>query len=260
MGSGSLGTWVLDLDGVLWLSGEEIPGSAAAVARLRAAGARVLFATNNAEPTLSQLVQRLAAIDVDADPSELVTSGQAAATLVSSGDRVLACGGPGLVEALEARGAAVVDQGPADAVIVGMTRSFDYELLTRAALGVRAGATLIGTNEDPTHPTPQGLFPGSGSLVAAVATAAETQPLFAGKPHEPMADLISSRTDDVRWMVGDRPATDGLLARRLQVPFALVLSGVTTRTEARPPRADADGGAPQAQADDLAALVSQLVP
>lgn len=222
----SAGAWVVDLDGVVWLAGEPIAGGAEAVSRLRAAGIRVVFATNNAEPTLAELVRRLERVDIDAGTDDLVTSAQAAAAMVAPGEVVLACGGPGLVEALEARGATVTDKGPADAVIVGMTRAFDYEVLTDAALAVRGGARLIGTNEDPTHPTPEGLFPGSGALVAAVATAAQTEAELAGKPHEPMVRLLRQRTDDVALVVGDRPATDGMLARRLGVPFALVLSGV----------------------------------
>jgi ribonucleotide monophosphatase NagD (HAD superfamily) len=96
---------------------------------------------------------------------------------------------------------------------------------------VRAGARLIGTNEDPTHPTPHGLSPGCGALLAAVATAAETAPEIAGKPHLPTADAIKSRAADLSMMVGDRPSTDGALATQLGIPFALVLSGVTAASQ-----------------------------
>ena len=111
------------------------------------------------------------------------------------------------------------------------------------------GACLIGTNEDPTHPTPHGLLPGSGALLAAVATAAEAIPEVAGKPHRPTSDAIRARATDLTLVVGDRPSTDGALARQLGVPFALVLSGVT----------GADGvpsdPAPDTVAVDLAGLV-----
>ena len=99
--------------------------------------------------------------------------------------------------------------------------------IDQAARAVRAGARLIGTNEDPTHPTPHGLSPGCGALLAAVATAAETTPEVAGKPHLPTADAIKARAYDLSMMVGDRPSTDGALAMQLGIPFALVLSGVT---------------------------------
>ena len=116
-----------------------------------------------------------------------------------------------------------------DAVVVGWTRSFTFDGVARAAAAVRAGARLIGTNEDPTFPTPDGLWPGAGALLAAVSTAAETAPEVAGKPHRPTADAIAARVPpgELRAMVGDRPATDGELAAQLGIPFALVLSGVT---------------------------------
>jgi HAD superfamily hydrolase (TIGR01450 family) len=220
------GTWVVDLDGVIWLAGRAIDGSAEAVDAVRRAGRRLLFATNNADPTRGDLVERLAAIGIDVEAEDVVTSAEAAASMLEPGASALACGGPGLDEALRERGVTVAASGPVDAVVVGMTRAFDYAMLTRAELAVRAGARLIGTNEDPTHPTPEGLFPGSGALVAAVATAAQTDAALAGKPHEPMVALIRRRAPDVALVVGDRPATDGKLARRLGCPYALVLTGV----------------------------------
>jgi glycerol 3-phosphatase-2 len=151
---------------------------------------------------------------------------------------------------LLARGVELVDGSPADAVVVGWTHNFDFERLTLAARVVRAGARLIGTNEDSTHPTPEGLLPGSGALLAAVATAADTVPEVAGKPHRPIVDLIRQRTDDTALVVGDRPSTDGALAAALGVPFALVLSGVTASADQEPPRAAYCSA-------DLLALVSE---
>jgi ribonucleotide monophosphatase NagD (HAD superfamily) len=144
-----------------------------------------------------------------------------------------------------------VPEGPADAVVVGWTRSFTFEAVARAAATVRAGARLIGTNEDPTHPTPDGLLPGAGALLAAVVTAAETTPEVAGKPHRPTADAINGTVSpgELRAMVGDRPATDGELAAQLDIPFALVLSGVT-----RPGRVPGDADA-AIVAPDLLRLV-----
>jgi len=117
---------------------------------------------------------------------------------------------------------------------------------------VRAGARLIGTNEDPTHPTPHGLSPGCGALLAAVATAAETTPEVAGKPHLPTADAIKARATDLTMMVGDRPSTDGALATQLGIPFALVLSGVTGAN------AVPTDPAPYEVAPDLASLVHSV--
>ena len=222
-----IGTWLIDLDGVVWLSDQPIAGSATAIGHLRDAGIRIAFATNNSAPTVSSLVERLKLAGIDAEASEIVTSAQAAASLLGTGSTALVCGSTGLIEALADREIEIRSRGPVDAVVVGWTDRFDFEMLTRAAMAVRDGARFIGTNEDPTHPTPMGLHPGSGAILAAVATAAEAIPEVAGKPHEPMAALVRERYPDASLMVGDRPATDGVFASRLGIPFALVLSGVT---------------------------------
>src|SRR5262249_55559255 len=112
--------WVLDLDGVVWLAGTAIPGAPEAVRRLHAAGETVAFVTNNSGPTLAQSVATLQRAGIEVDETELVTSGEAAASLLEPGSRAAVVGGPGLTEALEARGVTVVpahDQ-PA-AVVVG---------------------------------------------------------------------------------------------------------------------------------------------
>jgi len=246
------GTWVLDLDGVIWLTGEPIAGAPGAVAALRGAGVRTLFATNNSAPTTAELLDRLARAGIAASKDDLVTSAHAAAGLLEPGTTVSVLAEGGVLEALAERGVRVVAEGPVDAVVVGWTHDFDFERLAAAATAVREGARLIGTNEDATHPTPHGLLPGSGALLAAVATASGVDPEVAGKPHEPMAALITQRVSDAVVVVGDRPSTDGLLARRLDVAFALVLSGVTSPGGA-PPEPPPDVSAP-----DLAGLVAEF--
>jgi 4-nitrophenyl phosphatase len=244
-------TWALDLDGVLWRGAMPIPGAAEAVARLRAHGDRVAFLTNNAAPTVAEHLAKLAGMGVEASAEELLTSAQAAATLLPSGATALACAGPGVREALAARGVRTVDAGPADAVVVGWHLEFDFSRLARAADAVRRGARLIGTNEDATFPTPDGLLPGAGALLAAVAYASEARPEVAGKPHPPMRRLIAERIGSVATVVGDRPSTDGELARALGARFGLVLSGVTGEGEL-----DGLRPVPDVVAPDLGALVS----
>ncbi|MBV8983897.1 MAG: HAD-IIA family hydrolase [Acidimicrobiia bacterium] len=221
--------WILDLDGVLWLSDEPIPGSADAVARLRDRGERVLFVSNNSSARVDEYLAKLERVGVPAGPDDLVTSGQAAARLLEPGETALVCAGEGVDEALRARGVRTVEDGDADAVVVGWHRDFNYEGLTRAATAVMAGARLIGTNDDATYPTPEGPIPGGGAILGAVAIAAGVDPTVAGKPHAPMVHLVEARLGDVDGsrVVGDRPSTDGLFAVALGVPFALVLSGVT---------------------------------
>jgi HAD superfamily hydrolase (TIGR01450 family) len=247
------GTWVLDLDGVVWLAQQAIPGSADAVARLRHAGITVLFATNNALPTTAELVSQLAAVDIAATPDDLVTSAQAAASMLAPGSTAVVCAGGGVTEALAARGVHVVAEGPADAVVVGLTRDFTFDLLATAVTAVRGGARLVGTNDDATYPTPGRLLPGAGALVAAVVTAAGVPAEVAGKPHPPVVALLAARAPDVAMVVGDRPSTDGLLAERLGVSFALVRSGVTPAGE---PVTDVT---PDIDAPDLAAVVERVL-
>ncbi len=249
------GTWVIDLDGVIWLAGRPIPGADEAVGRLRGTGVRVLFATNNSAPTRAQLHRSLAHCGITADDADLLRSADVAAGMLAPGSTALVVGEDGIVEALTNHGITVVPEGPADAVVVGLARTFTYDVLDRASAAVRSGARLVGTNEDATFPTPEGLVPGAGSLLAAVATASEATPEVAGKPHPPTAAAIKARVPEgeLRAAVGDRPSTDGALAAQLGVPFGLVFSGVT------PPGASpADTGA-AATAKDLRSLVDQAL-
>lgn len=221
---------MLDLDGVIWLGDEPIEGSAAACARLHEAGAPTVFVTNMSALTLADQEAKLARHGIDA-AGRVVTSSMAAATLCAPGERAVVLGGPGVVEALELRGVEVVPQSPADVVVVGMDTSLDYEGLARASLAVRSGARLLATNADPSYPTPRGLLPGAGALVAAVETAAGVRATVAGKPHEAVANLVRSRIGAVGVVVGDRADTDGAFSQAIGYDFALVLSGATTTAD-----------------------------
>lgn len=238
--------WALDLDGVLWLGDAPIPGAADAVARLQAAGP-VAFVTNNSSQPVGEVEAKLAAHGIAADGA-VVTSAMAAAGLVEPGEVALVCAGPGVDEALTARGATTVREGDADVVVVGFHRDFDYGRMEAASTAVRRGARLLATNDDATYPTERGPVPGGGAILAAVATAAGVAPTVAGKPHAPMATLVRDRLGAAGTMVGDRPDTDGRFARTLGWRFALVLSGVTTELPVDPE--------PDVVATDLAALVA----
>ena len=252
-----------DLDGVVWLARRAIPGAAEAVERLRVAGRRVLFVTNNSMSPIAEQEGALAAIGIPAE-GDVVTSAQAASSLVGAGERVLVCGGDGVMEAVHARGADPVNVADAptgvfDVVIVGLHRHFDFEGLQAANAAIRGGARFVATNDDVTFPTPQGPTPGAGALVAAVQAVTETRPTIAGKPHGPMAALVAQRCGpdfhrERALVVGDRGSTDGAFAAALGSPFALVRSGVTPA-----------GGVPDADVaitidvDDLAAVADRVL-
>lgn len=247
-----------DLDGVVWLARRAIPGAPEAIARLRDAGRRVVFVTNNSMSVIADQEAALERIGVPA-VGDVVTSAQAAASLVEPGETVLVAGAAGLEEAIGARGATVVREGPADAVVVGLHHDFDYWRLHAASAAIRSGARFVATNEDATFPTPEGPIPGAGALVAAITTASGVAPTVAGKPHPPMAALVADRCGsgfrpDRAIVVGDRPSTDGRFAHAIGCPFALVRSGVIG------PGAPADAETPTVlDVADLAAVADRLL-
>jgi 4-nitrophenyl phosphatase len=250
-----------DLDGVVWLAGEPLPGVADAVARVRRAGLVVAFLTNNSSLPVAEYVARLERIGIPTEQHYVLTSALAAAAMLAgdlpSGARVLACAGAGVVEALEARGLRPVDDLPCEAVVVGWHRGFDFERLARASAAVRQGARFVATNLDPTYPAPEGLVPGNGALAAAVATAAGQMPEVAGKPEAPTVAMVRHRFGARGLVVGDRTSTDGALASALGWPFALVLSEASTSPGEPAPDRDALVGASLAAvADEVMAMLS----
>ncbi|MBI2704347.1 MAG: HAD-IIA family hydrolase [Actinobacteria bacterium] len=223
--------WVLDLDGVLWLGDDSIPGAAEAVGRLRAANEPLAFVTNNSLPTRSALEQKLARGGIEAG-GDVVTSAMAVAGLVEPGERALLVGGHGVEEALQARGVEIVRAGDphdvdVDAVVVGLNPEFDYRQMTAAMVAIGQGARLLATNDDATYPTPDGPIPGGGAILASIVTSSGARPRIAGKPEPPICRLVTAKLGTTGVCVGDRPDTDGRFARALGYRFVLVLSGVT---------------------------------
>ena len=277
-----------DLDGVVWLMHQPIAGSVNAIESLRNAGHRVLFVTNNSYSVVADQEKALAKIGIDAH-NDVVTSSQAAGALLRKGERVLLGGGPGAVEAIKNAGAILagrsddhiqdvsdaqkmnseIDQEfeqqfdpEIDVVMVGYHATFDYRGLTRLSNAVRKGARLIATNDDATYPTPHGLIPGGGSILAAVAAASDVEPIIAGKPHKPMADLVRQvlGINDLSdaWMVGDRPSTDGLFAQTVGCKFAQVLTGISSLNDVSDDASDDVRGDTHVFAD-LAAFAKMIV-
>ena len=246
--------WVFDLDGVVWLAGQAIPGSPEAVRRLRADGHRVAFVTNNSTPTVAEYVDRLARAGIEVEPGELATSSQAAASLLPPGTRAAVVGGDGVREALTDRGVEIVASGDRpDAVVVGRSLQLDFEELAHAATAIRDGARFVATNTDATFPTPHGPEPGAGALIAYLQVGSGQPAEVAGKPEPAMAEMVRSRYGQPDVVVGDRAETDGAFATAIGAPFALVLTGVTKRSDLpiQP--------SPSVVADDLAGAVDQFL-
>lgn len=228
----------MDVDGVLWVGHSPLPGVAAWFKFLQAHGIRFVIVSNNSTRRGDSIVKRLDQLGVQVTPKQVLTSADAAALWLPQTmphvKRVYVVGEEALVTALAEVGLEIVERH-AQAVVVGLDRQVTYERLKRAALEIRAGATFIATNADRTLPTDEGLTPGAGSLVAALVAATDVQPIILGKPHRPMFDLALDLLGTPRQetaMLGDRLDTDIEGAAAVGLKTILVLTGVSTQSQA----------------------------
>lgn len=249
-------TVLCDLDGVVYRGSKPIPGVGEALERLLGSVESVQFITNNSTRTpddAADKITRLTGVHVRGE--QVITSGQAAMALLDESDGpVFVVGEQGLRDAVEAVGLGLTeDPESARSVVVGLTRSLTYDILHDAMRAVRSGARFVATNTDPTFPTEEGLAPGCGAIVAAIAAASGAQPEVAGKPHAAMRDLIKSRVNGRVWVIGDRLDTDiALAASEPGWRSVLVLTGITDRNAA-------DGSAADHVVDDFPAAVDLVL-
>jgi glycerol 3-phosphatase-2 len=247
---------LLDLDGVVYVGPAAVPGVPAALAAARAAGMRLGFVTNNAARTPEEVAAHLTELGVPAAAADVITSSQAAATVVAGllepGAPVLPVGGPGVGAALAAAGLTLVaraEDEPA-AVVQGYGRDVGWVQLAEAVVAVRNGARHVATNTDATVPSPRGPLPGNGAMVGVVSAITGQAPLVTGKPDPAMHAECVRRTGARRpLVVGDRLDTDIEGARRAGAASLLVLTGVTdarillgARPEQRPDLLAPDAG------------------
>jgi HAD superfamily hydrolase (TIGR01450 family) len=227
---------VFDLDGVLYLGDQVVPAAPRAVEGVRKLGLRVGFVTNNAVRSAPTVADKLSRLGVRATAEEVLTSADAVVRLLGghdglAGKRVLALGGPGLLGALEAAGARLLDPREwraADLVVVGLDPELTYDKVRGATLAIAAGARFVGSNADANLPTPEGPWPGAGSVLALLETATGVRPAVAGKPEPAIFEAAAARLGTAPLlMVGDRDDTDLAGAKRLGWDVALVLSGAT---------------------------------
>ncbi len=225
---------LLDLDGVVYVGREAVPGVAQALTAARAAGMRLGFVTNNAARTPEEVAEHLVDLGVEAAATDVITSAQAAASVVAerlgAGARVLPVGGSGVPAALAAAGLTVVrsaDEAPA-AVVQGYGPDVSWVHLAEAVVAIRDGARHVATNADATIPSPRGVLPGNGALVGVVTGVTGQPPLVTGKPDPAMHAECVRRTGARRpLVVGDRLDTDIEGAQRAGAASLLVFTGVT---------------------------------
>ena len=246
---------ICDLDGVIYRGETEIPGSGIALARLLDSGGEITFVTNNSTRTPEATATKITSITgVKVTGEQVATSSQAAASVLTPNDApVMVIGEEGDLAAVTEAGLHTTeDPAEARALVVGMYWGVAYDDLARAATAARHGARFVATNNDPTYPVEDGLLPGAGALVAAIATASGRQPEVAGKPHRPLRDLLRSRGITDAWVVGDRMDTDiALAAAEPGWQSILVRTGVTTT--------DVDGETADVVASDFASAVEHIL-
>jgi HAD superfamily hydrolase (TIGR01450 family) len=234
---------MLDLDGVVYVGRDAVPGAAGHLQATRAAGMRTAFITNNAARPPEVVAAHLTELGVPAEVTDVVTSAQAAAHLLrerfGDGARVALLGGEGLEAALVEAGLVPVSAtDDAAAVVSGYGPDVLWRDIMRVAVRVRDGLPWLASNGDLTIPTEFGVAPGHGVLVETIARFADVAPVVAGKPERPLFDETVRRVGGRRpLMVGDRLDTDIEGARRAQLDSLLVMTGVTGLEElvAAPP-------------------------
>ena len=238
---------MFDLDGVVYVGSDAVDRVAERLDRLRDHGNRLAFITNNASRPPEKVVAKLAGIGVAAEVHDVVTSAQAAASLIrhrfGENTAVMLLGGPGLESALAVEGLRVTDDPEqASCVVSGYGPEVLWKDVMRVATLVRRGLPYVATNTDLTIPTALGPAPGHGTLVRTISEFAGVEPIVAGKPARPLLDETIERVGGERpLMVGDRLDTDIEGAHAVGVDSLLVLTGVSglvdlaaSRAERRP--------------------------
>src|SRR5688572_28124127 len=224
---------MFDLDGVVYIGEDAVPGAAEHLARVRESGVQVAFVTNNASRDPRVVAEKLTGLGVEAHAADVVTSAQAAAHLLrdrhGAGAPVVVLGADGLREALREVGLRPVGvDDEAVAVVTGYGPDVVWHEVMRVATRIRGGLSWVASNTDLTLPTHDGTAPGHGALVRLLADFSDVTPVVAGKPAPPLLEETIRRVGGSRpLMVGDRLDTDIEGAHEVGVDSVLVLTGVT---------------------------------
>lgn len=252
---------ILDMDGVLWKDDTPLGDLPGIFHRIGERGLQVVLATNNATKTVDEYLGKLRTFGVRLEPRQIVTSSEATAHVLArtfpQKGAVFVVGENGIVSALRQEGfTPITDPGDEThpvAVVSSFDRKLTFQKLRRATLYICAGVPFYGTNGDRTFPTPAGLVPGAGAILAALEAATDVTPIVIGKPSAFMLELAAERMRLAKGeilVIGDRLETDIAGGQSMGARTGLVLSGVTS-----PDQADAWIPRPDLIAKDLAELV-----
>jgi NagD protein len=230
-------SWLMDMDGVLVREEQPIPGADRFLARLRELGTPFLLLTNNSIYTRRDLVARLAAAGLEVPEEAIWTSALATARFLEDQrpeGSAFVIGEAGLTTALHGAGYTLTDRDP-DYVVLGETRTYSFERITRAIRLIADGARFIATNPDPTGPSNEGPVPATGSVAALISRATGVEPYYVGKPNPLMMRSALNAIDahsETAAMIGDRMDTDVVSGLEAGMETILVLTGVTSREDA----------------------------
>ena len=229
-------TWLTDMDGVLVHEEDAIPGGAEFIEALKASGLKYLLITNNSIYTRRDLRARLLGSGIDVPEDRIFTSALATADFLDEqrpGGSAYVVGESGLITAMHDIGYVMTDRNP-DYVVLGETRTYSFEAITKAIRLITGGARFLATNPDPTGPSQEGPLPATGSVAALITRATGVEPYFVGKPNPLMMRSALNRIEahsETSVMIGDRMDTDIISGLEAGLRSVLVLSGSTGEHE-----------------------------
>ncbi len=228
--------WLTDMDGVLVHEGHALPGAAEFLGRLREKERPFLVLTNNSIYTARDLRARLESSGLDVPEAAIWTSALATARFLADqmpGGKAYVIGEAGLTTALHEAGYVLTETAP-DFVVLGETRTYSFEAITRAIRLIDAGARFIATNPDPTGPSNEGPLPACGAVAALITRATGRDPYIVGKPNPMMFRSALNAIDahsETTAMIGDRMDTDVVAGMEAGLETFLVLTGSTSRSD-----------------------------
>jgi 4-nitrophenyl phosphatase len=228
---------ILDMDGVLWHGDEPLKGLGPFFDLLKEKHIRYVLATNNPSKHPEGFAQKARTFGITIDTEDVINSVVATVHYLEKhfpvGSRVHVIGEAALKERIAGAGYELADKDVV-AVVAALERGMSYETIKRGALLIRAGATFIGTNGDTSYPTEEGIIPGSGMMVTALAASADQEPIIIGKPETPIFEMALERLGlppDQVASVGDRLDSDILGGQRIGLQTILLLTGIATRED-----------------------------
>jgi NagD protein len=249
--------YLIDMDGVIYKGSEVIPGAIEFVNQLRREEIPFLFLTNNSQRTRRDVATKLLRMGFDIEEQHIFTCAMATARFLAKQKpygTAFVIGEGGLLQALHENGYSIVDHDP-DYVVIGEGRSITFEMLESAVQMVKAGAKLVATNPDPNCPTPDGIRPGCGAIVAMIETATGVESFSVGKPSPVMMRAARKEIgidSENCTIIGDTMETDILGGAQMGYRTVLVLSGGTSREDI-----DRYAYCPDIVVDSIADLVAE---